>query len=274
MTKKVAVLFSGQVRNFQECYPYIKKRILAHIDNYDIFFQISKTEKAKLDFIKTLNPKKISFSDEVIDKKFIELKKNLKNKFIYAGGIKKFSFEGWIHQLKKLKTVNQMRKNYELSNNFKYDLIIRIRTDFIPLDDIYLKDINISKYECIIPKPGRIVYKLFNKKESVNDMFAILTPYSADVYLNQIDEIEKIFSFLKPKKKALPLILLFQYENLANKFPLKDDIISKTLIKFLNHLRIIFITFAKKQFIMNANHPGKNLFYTLKNKNIKITEKK
>jgi len=112
---KVALCISGQLRDFDECYPSIKKYIL-DIYHPDIFACFDKEDdKVKIkSFINKMNPIATMLSDDKYTKNVkFELPKNT------------------ILMFKKIYECNELKKKYEHSNNFKYDVVIRIRPDLI-----------------------------------------------------------------------------------------------------------------------------------------------
>lgn len=155
---KVAICFSGSIRDFKTCYPSLKRYFLDNI-NGDIFLHLWKMEDmttcdAKTTFkwrsdscneeyvINNLNPVSYvvdKYSDiwekKIIDESNIDLKK-LTDEKSRNYGINACGMYYKIHECFKLV------EKYCVEKRIKYDLIIRARLDFIWEDYIYLSNFN------------------------------------------------------------------------------------------------------------------------------------
>jgi len=140
--KKIALCLSGYLRTFKECYPSIVENVIQDHD-VDIFihtydkisnfvshsYDIDNSDNLNLDhdvdtdFLKSIpNVKTIvieKFDD--IKWKFDEMNKKLDNLYTYSV----FAY------LYKIYKCNELKKDYEKSNNFIYDTVIRTRGDQI-----------------------------------------------------------------------------------------------------------------------------------------------
>jgi hypothetical protein len=158
---KIAICFSGQPRFIDECYPYIKENVIQN-KQVDVFahlwfdedlitkpykyggdgnwqhqrIDINSIEKFKLNYIP------VSLK--------VEPSKKFKNEFLkntYEPSLLRYK-RGSINNPKEpnfverdinnifsyyysLNQVCLLKKEYEYTNNFKYDLVIRLRTDAI-----------------------------------------------------------------------------------------------------------------------------------------------
>lgn len=198
---KVALCFSGGVRNLIENIKYIRKCLIEPL-NADVFihgwyFKVDelnnnhkmyrKEETSKEVVLRLLNPKKFKF--EIYDKnKEEEMDNNYKISIIKE----RYKSNEYLCQLypntcgmfHSIKESNILKKEYEKENNFKYDIVIRCRPDFeyyTPLNLEVLKLVN--KKTILMPLDN---YAFYTKK---CDKFAIGTSESMDIYSNLINEM-------------------------------------------------------------------------------------
>jgi len=217
---KVAVCFSGGVRQFVETYPSFKKHLLdcnigAEIDvfihSWNFKTKVWKRGQAPdagsvddaLSLYKPVfseietyddNMKQKLLKESKIDKFLKYLKSagfNLKSvagrKCFISGGIMRDNCIALFYGLNK---VNLMRKAYEESHGFKYDLVIRNR-----FDNIFFSDVDLSKY---LEKDGVYVPLGYEPEGGqytaaqsgtgfINDLFAMGSPDVMDVHMSVYD---------------------------------------------------------------------------------------
>lgn len=149
---KIAICFSGSIRDFSTCYPSIKRYVLDNL-NADIFLHLWKMDDvsnldANVNFkwkndscdekyvIEQLNPKayvvdKYSnlWEEKIVKESRIDVTKltddKLKNYGINSCGMYYKIYQAFL-----------LMENYCHTNNVKYDIIIRARLDFIWRDHI------------------------------------------------------------------------------------------------------------------------------------------
>lgn len=159
---RTAICISGQLRNFDDpiivenLYKYVINPLNADVfidtwyDRGDSFYVQTGIIQAEYDIKETVEETKIKelykpISLHIEDFKNWEtnlipneLKRNiLKNGRPYIGGTAMFY---------KINGANNLKKQYEKENNFKYDLVIRSRFDnifFKKIEDEYLKNLNV-----------------------------------------------------------------------------------------------------------------------------------
>jgi hypothetical protein len=168
---KIAICLSGLVRTFNHCYPTILENLINSNPqfDFDIIGTFSKKENNEDTSQLNLNLfKVISFE---IDPPLPDLSYQ-ESKFM------DLCYKRNYYQLLSLKQVNNLRKKAEEESNIKYDLIIRLRTDFKFLSPLYLDKIN---YNCIY-----IPYE-HDHRGGYNDRFAIGPRDLMDHYLNRYD---------------------------------------------------------------------------------------
>lgn len=153
---KIAICFSGSIRDFSTCLPSLKRYVLNNL-NADIFLHLWKMDDiSKLDsdvdfkwrndsctdqyVIDKLNPIKYvidkysnEWEEKIINESKIDITKltdiKLKNYGINACGMYYKIFKCF-----------ELVKEHCVSNNMQYDIVIRARLDFIWEDNVLLND--------------------------------------------------------------------------------------------------------------------------------------
>jgi hypothetical protein len=172
---KVAVLLSGKFRNSYEEYKSIKKNL---IDKYnaDIFINYiydNTIDINPIELINLYNPKNIQFTqlpNTVID--MVDMVSNY-SKADESNTLSIFSM--WYG----IKKTNELKVNYELENNFKYDVVIRARFDTEILNKVELKLVQNSIF---IPIGS-------DHRGGYNDLFAYGSSNTMDYYCSTFDNL-------------------------------------------------------------------------------------
>jgi len=81
----------------------------------------------------------------------------------------------------KIKQCNELKKQYEIENNFKYDCVIRFRPDIQLLSNFTIDEDNLDKLN--VPKYGDF--------SGINDQFAYSTSENMDLYCSLFDKINQ-----------------------------------------------------------------------------------
>lgn len=168
--KKIAVCYSGQIRNGYYQVLIIHKLFLIEPLNADVFcyFEDIDNNEIKKDIEKILKPKKIFYEKN---------DKNDKNHPEYINNISYNTF----NMYKKMYYSNQLKKKYANENNIKYDYVIRIRPDIIIKDYLPL-DIfnNYNNNDIYIPTDFKNQFQQCVE----SDWIAIGTDKCMDTYFN------------------------------------------------------------------------------------------
>lgn len=130
---KTAFCFSGELRSIEKTYPILKEKLMNRFSDYDIFYHTwnDDPDLNKLHFIE---------NDSHTKNIFLEDRKIIYEKPIYEKNKRKeVSVQGLLRQLYCLKKCNELKCNFESDNNFKYDIVVRIRPDILLLGDSYLE---------------------------------------------------------------------------------------------------------------------------------------
>lgn len=234
---KVAILFSGDPREFLRCYPTFKKNILeAASFIFDIFIS---TWDAKIQHIKNNIPndgpfkqvlelyKPISYNREVYDQqrrnelyretKIDQFQNYVKNKH-KCDGKKKFKcricggqmVHNQIGAFYNIYRCNKLRLQYEQKHNFQYDYVIRNRFDnffFSPLTEKYYQQVR--QNNILIPE----AFQDFPQYGmGINDQFALSIGHIADIYSDVYNHLYDIAmsNWNKPYGFGIPHLAMTQ----------------------------------------------------------------
>lgn len=208
---KIALLICGTIRNYKENYLSWKKHLL-NLFNVTIFFHtydidgyhsknnipLSQTDTNIL--IKTINPKKYLIESYSI--KMQDFTNQIKCQCLRRGSANPESIKS---QLYSIYMVNLLKKIDEKENNYKYDIVIKIRFDTIFYNDFNILDINmIKKFNDVIlcgnPDIKTMLYKnaclscidnykknIFNKCDKhtdISDIVIMSNSKNMDYYAN------------------------------------------------------------------------------------------
>lgn len=209
---KIALCFSGQPRDIDKNYPYIKRAILDGND-VDVFVhtwwdsenlshnsvipdRVNKTfSESAIEQIKTLySPKKILIEKPKVWKR----KYKITEKQLIEGPSWVYDVEGGIEVGKQylcnmtnsmfysIMMSNLLKEQYSVDNNFEYDLVVRARFDFSPHVIINFNQIkNLSKNQILCHSTG-LPYGM------PHDWFAIGSNESMNVYCGIYNHINQI----------------------------------------------------------------------------------
>ena len=187
---KVAVCMSGLARTFKKCYQSYLDNILSRFD-CDVFVHVSKDANSNdMDVMKCAK-KVVLEQNPKLDEK--DLAK-------YKYKCKKYSMQGILQQLWKIKMCHELVLDYQKEKNIKYDWIIRCRPDLNilrPLDDLEKLD---NKYFYV---PAYLTFidrwKGMYEKDfifdyctcCVSDQFGISGPDVMNIYARRYDDLQK-----------------------------------------------------------------------------------
>lgn len=222
---KIAICFSGHLRNYEECFPSIKNKLL---DKYDCDVFISTydtTINIQNKVINLYNPKKIIFNNENDVKNIVNNNKILCTKFLQIAvdkdehiyNDKKYTInecfdykninsndlkEHKIHteilcQFFGIYDVSKMCEEYILENNIKYDYILRVRLDNTIIGEIIFDNFeeNTITVNCI---------QKYSHSIKLQDHFFMATPNTYFKISNLYNELPQIINFINNNKCWLP----------------------------------------------------------------------
>lgn len=129
---KVAICISGLVRTGIEAYPAFQK-FFSRLDNYDVFYH-------------TWENKWHPSWETKVSKKIQALYKP--TAFLEEQPLDKFKESSFGSMLYSIMMANELKKRYEIENNFRYDLVIKTRFDLVfdehsyfPIENIWPRSI-------------------------------------------------------------------------------------------------------------------------------------
>lgn len=187
--KDAALCFSGLAKNFELCYPYLKKNLLDNLGDYDIFCCAEDDENVhKIDVLNPVKIEKIKSSDvdKIISKELVALKSQNYKKFVFPE-TSGFNLRNVYQQIYKIKGAFKLLERYMKENNVSYRYFIRIRFDFLPIDNINLDNFNIKNGEVIVHHLRTL------HKDQINDMFSITSDFETfKFYCLVYDHFSKI----------------------------------------------------------------------------------
>ncbi len=206
---KIAVCFSGGIRSFESCYPSIYKNIIKPL-NADIFahlwsmplldllkeqdivqFKLQNDECHPRDVILKLNPKlyKVYEYNEFFENYIRE--KGIQDELFIKQEKKDYAISA-LSMYYKILECNKLKQKYEKENNFKYDIVIRARLDFLWNDKLNINDfINLKDNNVLIIRDSYCVKakwegndKFFagtsNTMDKICDLYNIINDYVRD----------------------------------------------------------------------------------------------
>ena len=217
---KIALCLSGGLRNFKDTY-YSFKHFLLDEYEVDVFFygleNKEGVEKNKEYLIDLYNPKKFQINSvDFYDK--ISCKYNIPS-----------SFYGFYNVLK----CNDLKSEYENENGFKYDIVIRSRTDYFWFRYLTDEEVNLSKSNIIIPEEW--AFKDVNYFARF-DGFAIGSSKLIDDYsdlFNRIDEYCNNILF-HPESLCGYHLMINNIPNIENKRSVIFEYPSKRTEKYIS----------------------------------------
>jgi hypothetical protein len=211
---RVAICFSGMPRALDKGYEYLKHLVEKH--NADIFVHTWLEDPYELAYRSNF-PRNNRFIDPVYSEPTSSLEERSKNlvkiQLLYkpiSMTVDKYHIyqkwysnnEKWIYyyrhcsQLESIFLANELKKKYEIQNNFKYDVVIRCRFDLplrqefnfkeYDLDNyVYVRDVRAEWIGMPIPKGNKRL------ERHVNDMFAFSSSVNMDKWCNLYNYIKE-----------------------------------------------------------------------------------
>lgn len=189
---KIALCFSGQPRFVSECYEYIRNNVISSYE-VDIFAHLWFDEDLQTKPYKyggdgkwveqRIPSNAIKTFETLYNPKLIKIEKSkiFKNSSIcfepsleryWPGAInnplepnyKERTINNCLSYFYSLQEVNKLKKLYEYENNFKYDCVIRSRTDSVVLNPVNYKNYNLDtiNFSNINHQPDGMICDWFN----------------------------------------------------------------------------------------------------------------
>ncbi len=284
--KKIAICFSGGIRNFDTCIPSIMKNFINplkqdgnivdiflyltyinEIDNkIDVKFKMVKSNYNQEKLLNVLKPKKFKIIEYNSDLQKGEMNLDGKNYMNYWDNEKdrNYGFSAF-GMYAKIYKCNLLKKEYEEENNFRYDFVWRARMDYIFLDKITLDMIDLTEHQDFKDNHIYLIKDRFahNTNRETNDKFIGGSSRVMDLVSNIYLNLQKYLDIFKQKKEMFEgqSIITYRINELKN----TNRIIGCQMIGHRNTYykcqgRHVLKISRKKVFINTENY---NLFYNL-----------
>lgn len=217
---KIALCLSGGLRNFKDTYYSFKHFLLDKYDTDVFFYGLENKEgvdRNLKDLIDLYKPKKYQINTT-------EFYNNINCKYNLPS-----SFYGFYNVLK----CNNLKSEYENENEFKYDIVIRSRTDNFWFRYLTDEEVNLSKNNIIIPEDW--AFKCVNNFARF-DGFALGSSKLIDDYadlFNRIDEYCTKFIF-HPESLCGYHLMINNIQNIENKRSVVFEYPSKRTEKYIS----------------------------------------
>tara|TARA_Y100001938_G_scaffold138511_1_gene204120 strand:+ start:95 stop:796 length:702 start_codon:yes stop_codon:yes gene_type:complete len=134
---KRALLLFGHMRTFKECSKYLKQNLLNDTE-YDIFIHTwdENEAKTKSHHNEHMDVKKFSEDEKneiknIYNPKNIIIETQIVDDYDTTCPNNEINADGQRNMIKSLFMVNQLKKQYEIENNFTYDVVLKMRPDIL-----------------------------------------------------------------------------------------------------------------------------------------------
>lgn len=177
---KIAICISGLMRTFEETFPSFQKHFLKMNGNVDIFIHTWNTNTINVE--KLYHPVKMKIENDIVFPVHpLMHTKNIHNKR---------NPQNILSMYYKIDKCNQLKCEYEIENNFKYDCVVRFRSDILleenfTINENNLDRISIPKYADYFGINDQIAYSNSENMNIYSSAFNNLNQYIDDV--NMLD---------------------------------------------------------------------------------------
>lgn len=197
---KIAICFSGKMRTYKKCFPYIKSVLLDKLD-YDAYFHTWQDEDIDYNFITdNYNTKSICIEKQ------IDWVENYPNKHNCSSGI--HSNLGIISMYYKIYMCNKLKNEYAKANNIKYDCVIRIRPDGVLNNSLSINELNNLNDIWVGTKDANDRW--------VVDTFAFSSPENMNLYSDTYINLDELYA--KENNLAPEIILRYNLDKYNIKY--------------------------------------------------------
>jgi hypothetical protein len=176
---KTAFCVSGELRSIDKTYSLLKEKLMSRFSDYDIFYHTWKDDP-------DLHKIGIIENDEHTKSVVVEDRVTLIEKPIYKKNKRSEVFvQGLLRQLYCLKQCNSLKCDFEKENNFKYDIVVRLRPDILIVNHSCLER-NAETWDT-----SRYVYTTdHDSHHGYNDRFYFSNSENMDFLSNRLDLLD------------------------------------------------------------------------------------
>jgi hypothetical protein len=178
MPARIAFCFSGQIRDFRITFPSFKRNILKPLREYEHYFFAHYPTPGPSERHPAVNFSDIHRESEEPD--FSSLSAITNHDIARRGWHKISPMTAYLRQLRSIKLSDELRRRYETSHHFTFDIVFRLRFDSLfitPIEDALTLEI------------GTIYVPGHNSFNGYNDRFAFGTSEVMAIYSDRLDWI-------------------------------------------------------------------------------------
>ena len=238
---RIAVCISGHMRTFESTYrSFIDNVILPSNEKCDVFIHTWETmgsmgsklgSDEKMSNIKTetqlskineiINPKKIIIdSYEIYNTLLSRMNKLAKLTTDDKNYLHNKDLIAYSSMLYGMDRVKKIFEDYENEFNFKYDIVIRLRTDLYFTNKLIIKNWNLNSIN--IPNIGKYY------AQGMNDQFAVGNSQNMKIYLNLFD---KILDYINNRECLIKPEVFLKHHLTKNSINISDQQINFNIIR-------------------------------------------
>jgi hypothetical protein len=224
---KIALCLSGGLRNFKDTH-YSFEQYLLSAHNVDVFFYGLENKEGQ------------EINNKDLDILYNPKMKVVNTKEYYNSIPCLYDSSSTFYAFYNIYMCNELKKKYESENQFKYDLVIRSRTDYFWFRYITEKDLELAKNNIMIPSDW--AFKSVNPYARA-DVFAFGNSDLMDEYssmFNRLDEYTQKIGMFHPESLCGYHLMVNNIPNIENERCLVFEYPSKRTEKYIHpykHIR-------------------------------------
>lgn len=190
MKQKIAFIICGKPRCIHLFEEYMSKLSFEFDHEIDFFFHFWGEPDNKI--IQTINPIMYEFEPQIDFSDYIKtFKREGKNVCNYR------PIENLVSYTYSTKKAFELKDNYEIKNNFKYDLVFRIRLDVLTLNTLVFKKERLDLYKNYFNASDNIrFYPIMNHEKifGVGDLINFSSSKIMGIFNNMYSDMESSFN--------------------------------------------------------------------------------
>lgn len=237
---KIAFCFSWQARTLDQTYKFFRENLFDAAKeqwfDYDVFCAVEDDSDAeKINLLDPTKVEKIKSSnvEKIIENKYWDFKWFHKNHCIlycYSSALLKKSFYNYLQQYYKVKRSIELKREYEKKNNCTYDVVLRLRFDYVLLNKLdfhkILKDLEWTNIIC---------QSLTNRKltlSPISDFFFMGNSTTMDIAWKHFDNFMESFIWHDVPLLFKPILYDFRLIDMIN-YKLNNFFLTNYLVRLL-----------------------------------------
>ncbi len=198
MTRRIAFCFSWQARTLDQTYKFFKENLFDTAKeqwfDYDVFCAVEDdSDIEKINLLKPTSVEKIKSSDveKIIESKYWDFIVNTYPYKYWTLWFTKYCYNS-LQQIYKVSKSMALKNNYELNNDIKYDIVLKLRFDAPFPNKLNFKEIfeelqkNNNTVICNKHKYSKLTRRAW--ADSIDDIYFIMDKASSTLFANMFDE--------------------------------------------------------------------------------------